>query len=134
MMKEIWKQHPRYEQFEISSLGRVKRVAGTVRFLTKKGEEAFRNRKAVYRRIHVNKNRGYAYCNLTGKTETIHRLVAETFLPDFDKSKDVDHINGVRTDNRVQNLRMCTRKENINNPVTKVYCLTRQRDSKGLFI
>ena len=43
----------------------------------------------------------------------IHRLVAEYFLEDFDPTKDDDHINGIRTDNRAINLRCLTRSENM---------------------
>lgn len=42
----------------------------------------------------------------------VARLVAKAFLPDWDESLQVDHINGDRTNNSVENLRMSTTKEN----------------------
>jgi hypothetical protein len=60
--------------------------------------------------------------------------MAMTYLDEFSDSLDVDHRNGDRRDNRLSNIRMVTRKENINNPVTKVFCLTRARDSSGRFL
>ena len=52
------------------------------------------------------------------KTCLVHRLVAKAFIPNPNNLPDVDHINGVRTDNRVENLRWVSAKENMNNPIT----------------
>ena len=49
----------------------------------------------------------------------VHRLVARAFIPNPLGLKDVDHIDGNRTNNRVENLRWVSHKENCNNPNTK---------------
>ena len=72
----------------------------------------------------LNKKRGYYFVVLCsdkypmGKTLTIHRLVAEAFIPNPDNKPEVDHINTVKTDNRVENLRWATHSENMHNTST----------------
>lgn len=67
-------------------------------------------------------SRGYAVVNLTVKGRQrvyrVHRLVAETFLDNPENKKQVDHIDGDRCNNCVENLRWVTSKENSNNPNT----------------
>ena len=57
--------------------------------------------------------------NGDSKTFKLHRLIAENELPNPNGYTDVDHKNGCKTDNRVENLHWCTHRENVNNPITK---------------
>ncbi len=56
---------------------------------------------------------GYLRVNLEGKHHRVHRLVAEAFIPNPDKLPEVNHLNGIRDDNRVENLEWCSRLENM---------------------
>ena len=66
---------------------------------------------------------GYYTVNLTKgkvrKLSHIHRLVAEAFIPNPENKPCIDHINTAKVDNRVENLKWCTSKENSNNPISK---------------
>lgn len=53
------------------------------------------------------------------KTVKIHRLVALAFIPNNDNKEQVDHIDGNKLNNNVENLRWSTAFENIHNPVTE---------------
>ena len=55
----------------------------------------------------------YKAIGIAGKLKKTHRLIAEAFLHDYSEDLDVDHINNERSDNRVENLRMVTRGENL---------------------
>jgi len=58
------------------------------------------------------------YKNGKVKKKVIHRLVAETFIPNPDNLPEVDHLDTNRRNNNANNLKWCTRKENCNNPLT----------------
>lgn len=77
--------------------------------------------KGEYRNAHKQPN-GYLNYMLsykgTHKFITVHRLVAETFIPNPQNKPCIDHINTIKTDNRVENLRWVTHQENVLNPIT----------------
>lgn len=55
---------------------------------------------------------GYRRVNLMGKVYLVHRLVAETFIPNPENKPFIDHINQIRDDNTIENLRWATVAEN----------------------
>jgi hypothetical protein len=102
-MEEIWKEIEGYEGFYfISSLGRVKSAKRTT---TKGNLMSVKSNR--YPKVTLCKNG-----NL--KTFNVHRLVANAFIENPHNKKTINHINGVKSDNRVQNLEWNTYKENIN--------------------
>ena len=110
---EIWKPVVGYEgMYEVSSYGRVKSFKPRSNGKILKGKID----KGGYLLVILCKDKKQT-------TYKVHRLVAEHFIPNPQNKPCIDHINTVRTDNRVENLRWATYKENGNNPLTK----TKQR-------
>jgi len=63
---------------------------------------------------YVHKRLKYVYFN----QKLLHRLVYELFVGEIPKGYEIDHIDNDRTNNRIDNLRIVTHKENLNNPLS----------------
>lgn len=111
-MEEIWKDIKNYEgYYQVSSLGRVRSLTRKVR--TFNGE---RTAKGIILKP-LKTNTGYFRVDLKRSQKShyvsIHRLVAETFIPNINKHLVINHIDGDKSNNCIDNLEWCTQSHNI---------------------
>ena len=91
-MREIWKNI--VDGYYVSNFGRVSNNGFVLKGIMQKN--------------------GYVHVSLHGKQMSVHRLVAEAFIPNPENLPQVNHKNEDKSDNRVENLEWCTAKQNIN--------------------
>ena len=112
-MEEIWKV---YRDTRIAKNGNYMKKAGKLYELSN------------YGRIRINgvitepkkfRNTEYYACPASKYSGLLHRNIAKLFIDNPENKPCVDHIDGNKHNNRVDNLRWVTHKENNNNPVTK---------------
>ena len=117
-MKEIWKDIVGYEGlYQINNYGMVKALDHYVQQKNRWGQSMIRIQKSRLMKTQVNKN-GYVRLTLHKdgilKNHCVHRLVYEAFVGEIPDGMQVNHINEIKTDNRVENLNLMTPKENTN--------------------
>lgn len=109
MTEEVWKDIPSLDSYQASNLGNIRYKGHTKR------------------KLQLNSS-GYLYLGVrvNGKFMSlrVHRLVAETFLPKIDGKEFINHIDGDKTNNCVDNLEWCTASEN---EIHKVWILGKKQ-------
>lgn len=154
-MKELWKDIKGYEGFyQVSNLGQVRSLCRYVNCGIKNNKKVVRKSKILKGKPNWN-NYVQVHLSKYGKSKmlVVHRLVAQAFIPNPLNLPQVNHIDGNKFNNSVENLEWCTAKENINYSwklgLSKTYPHTKgklteysktlckhvsQYDSKGNFI
>ena len=111
-MCEVWKDVVGFEGlYQVSNFGRVKSLA-------KKAGKSSRDERIKTPIICCS---GYAKVNTCKNNDqkqiSIHRLVAEAFIPNPENKPCVNHIDGNKLNNHVDNLEWCTQKENVQHAI-----------------
>lgn len=94
-LNEEWKHIRDSKEYTISTHGNIKR----------NGKDIKSSVWSCYKIIRLKLNEKY-------KTYYVHRLVAETFIPNLENKPMINHIDGNKLNNKVYNLEWCTRQEN----------------------
>lgn len=127
-MEEIWKDiyfienNIKYDYrglYQVSNFGRVKSLERC--YYSGKNHNIKKNIKEFILKQRLRSNYPAVTLLLYGKQKTfsVHRLVAHMFCDGYFNGAEVDHINTIKDDNRAENLRWVTCKENCNNKLTK---------------
>lgn len=114
-VKEIWKPIPIRPEYEVSNFGNARTIDRwiiTTHKTAKFPKRFFKSRPTIL----FNNGRGYlvlgTQIDLQKKNYYIHRLVAELFIHNPDNKKEVNHLDGNKSNNHVSNLEWVTREEN----------------------
>lgn len=119
---ETWKEIKGYCNYQCSSLGRIKTFNWKNKGIEKIMKPAFDN--GGYLRTMLKREDG-KFCTIK-----VHRIVAQSFLENEENKETVNHINGIKHDNRVENLEWATRSENSKHAV-KMGLITDRKGEKN---
>ena len=118
-MDELWKSIKGYEGlYEVSTLGRVRSIE---RMVVNRRNREMKIKETILKPENV--YNGYERVFLCKNGKGVHKRVAtlvyESFIGAIPEGLEIDHANGVRTDNRLENLRAVSHLENCRNPISR---------------
>lgn len=95
----MWKDIPNLQSYQVNELGEVRTLDYGHKGITK-----------ILKQSKTEK--GYLKVNINGKPKRVHRLVAMAFLDNYSEKLEINHKNGIKTDNSINNVEMVTPKQN----------------------
>lgn len=120
-MCEVWKNIDWIElsgDYQISNIGNIKNKT------TGKILKPYLGKYGYY--LLTLRNKNHKTVNYR-----VHRLVAQAFIPNPENKPEIDHINTIKTDNRVENLRWVTKTENCNNSLSLKHLKEKMSDGRN---
>lgn len=109
----LWKEIEGYGEYEVSNMGEI-------RHRITKSPHKLNICQHGYPKIYFNKSSHF-----------VHRVVMKAFVPNLENKPFVNHKNGIKSDNRVENLEWCTAKENINHAINTGLSKAHNRGKSG---
>lgn len=117
---EVWKPISDFPYYDVSNLGRIRSRMRKNGYL----KQSQTNRK--YLKVTLSTGRG------TQKTKSVHQLVAEAFLVTSSNSSDVNHKDGNKSNNHVENLEWMSHSANRNHAIQTGLCKESQGSKRRL--
>lgn len=128
-MKEIWKHVYHAPDYEVSNKGRLRRATDAI--------EKINAHRGRLMSLKPDKYTGYVRCSMMSRDgkmlrEQVHRLVGRAFLGNHRKGAQINHKDGDKTNNTVENIEWCSSQENVKHAWQSGLSTTNKGEKHGM--